>query len=208
MLLVGAPLAFAVTGVLHLIPASGATPGSDFDHLIPYAALWTGIHVTQLVLVSLLALAVAALGHGLSSRAALLSRVALVPFLAFYGAFDASVGLSGGLLAHYVSANPGTSEDLRRAADHVTDPLSEPVLIGVYAVGVLAWLVAVAGAAAAVRRAGAGPAGPVLLVLGAAIFAIDHAAPAGPIGMVVWLVGAVIVERARVDRSAAVHLGG
>ena len=33
VLLIGAPLAFAVTGMLHLVPASEPTAGSDFDHV-------------------------------------------------------------------------------------------------------------------------------------------------------------------------------
>jgi hypothetical protein len=65
-LLIGAPLAFAVTGTLHLVPASGSTVGSDFDHVVPHSSLWTGIHVVQLVIISLLALAVAVLTQGLS----------------------------------------------------------------------------------------------------------------------------------------------
>jgi hypothetical protein len=68
----------------------------------------------------------------------------------------------------------------------VTDPLSTPVLAGVYLLGVLCWLVAVVGAAVAARWAGARLAGPVVLVIGAAIFAIDHAAPFGPTGMALW----------------------
>jgi hypothetical protein len=51
------------------------------------------------------------------------------------------------------------------------------------------------------RRAGARLLGPALLVGGAAIFAIDHAARYSPIGMVVFLVGAVVTERARGQRS-------
>jgi cytochrome bd-type quinol oxidase subunit 2 len=177
VLLIGAPLAFAVTGTLHLVPASEPTAGSDFDHVVPHWSLWTSIHVLQLVIISLLALAVAALTSGLSDSAASVSRVALVPFVAFYSAFDASVGLSGGLLARYVSGHPSTGEEVSQAADTVTDPLSAPLLAGVYLVAVLSWLVAVVGAAVATRRAGAGLAGPVLLVVGAAIFALDHAAP-------------------------------
>ncbi len=207
VLLVVAPLAFAVTGMLHLVPASDPTVGSDFDRLVPHSQLWTGIHIAQLVIISLMALAVAALSQGPPSRAAYVSRIALVPFVAFYSAFDASVGLSGGLLPRYVSAHPDVSEDVRRAADHVTDPVSEPVLAGVYAVGVLCWLIAVVGVAIAVRRAGVGVAGPVLLVAGAAIFAIDHAAPFGPTGMLVWLVGAVMVERGRTKRPTAASTG-
>jgi hypothetical protein len=194
-LLVGAPLAFAVTGLLHLVPASETTAGSDFDHVVPHSGLWIGVHVIQLVIISLLALAVASFIHDLSDRVAMVSRVALVPFVAFYSAFDASVGLSGGLLARFVSAHPATGDEVSQAADEVTDPLSQPVLIIVYAVAVLSWLVAVVGVAVAVRRAGAGLAGPVLLVIGAAIIAIDHAAPFGPLGMVVWIVGAVMIDR-------------
>jgi hypothetical protein len=83
----------------------------------------------------------------------------------------------------------------------VTDPLSSPVLIGVYVVGVLSWLVAVVGTAVAVRRIGVGRTGPVLLVVGAAVFAIDHAAPFGPIGMVVFAIGAVVTALARAEGS-------
>jgi hypothetical protein len=126
VLLIGAPLAFAVTGTLHLVPAYEPTTGSDFDHVVPHWKLWTGIHVLQLVIISLLALAIATLTRGVSDSAASVSRVALVPFLAFYSAFDASVGVSGGLLARYVSGHPTTREEVSQAADTVTDPLSAP----------------------------------------------------------------------------------
>jgi uncharacterized membrane protein len=203
-LLIGAPLAFAVTGTLHLVPASGPTVGSDFDHVVPHSSLWTGIHVVQLVIISLLALAVAVLTWGLSNPAAIVSRVAVVPFVAFYSAFDASVGLSGGLLARYVSEHSATRREVSQAADTVTDPLSATVLAGVYLVGVLCWLVAVVGAAIATRRAGAGLAGPVLLIIGAVIFAVDHAAPFGPTGMMVWLIGAVTIDRRRAGAAASI----
>src|SRR5512132_3750911 len=83
-LLIGAPLAFAVTGTLHLVPAYEPIVGSDFDHVVPHSSLWTAIHVVQLVIISLLALAVAVLTRGLSDPAAVVSRVAVVPFVAFY----------------------------------------------------------------------------------------------------------------------------
>jgi hypothetical protein len=203
VLFIGAPLAFAVTGALHLVPASEPIVGSDFDHVVPHSSLWTAIHVVQLVIISLLALAVAMLTQGFTDPTATVSRIALLPFVAFYSAFDASVGLSGGLLARYVSGHPATPEEVSQAADTVTDPLSTPVLAGVYLVGVLCWLVAVGGAAVAARRAGAGLAGPVVLVIGAVVFAVDHAAPFGPTGMVLWAVGAVMIDRRRMPRPAA-----
>jgi cytochrome bd-type quinol oxidase subunit 2 len=206
VLLIGAPLAFAVTGTLHLVPASEPIAGSDFDHVVPHSSLWTGIHVVQLVIISLLALGVAALTEGLSGPASTVSRVALLPFVAFYSAFDASVGLSGGLLGRYVTGHPATREEVSQAANTVTDPLSTPVLAVVYIVGVLCWLVAVVGAAVATRRAGAALAGPIVLVIGAAIFALDHAAPSGPTGMVLWAVGAVMIDRRRAPRPSATSL--
>jgi hypothetical protein len=207
LLLGGAPLAFAITGLLHLVPASESTTGSDFDHLIPHSGLWITIHVVQLVIISLLALAVAVLTDGMDAPVARVSRVALIPFVAFYSAFDASVGLSGGLLARYVSQHPSLNREVGEAFDAVTDPLSAPVLIAVYAIGVLCWLVATIGAAIAVRRAGVDLIGPILLVGGAAIFAIDHAAPFGPIGMVVFLIGAVVTDRQRFSREMRLHVG-
>jgi hypothetical protein len=59
----------------------------------------------------------------------------------------------------------------------------------------------VVGTAVAVRRTGVGRTGPVLLVVGAAVFAIDHAAPFGPIGMVVFAIGAVVTAFARAEGS-------
>jgi len=202
VLLVGAPIAFAVTGILHLIPASDATAGSDFDHLVNHSILWIGIHIVQLVVICLLAWAVAVLVRDLGDPAARVSRGALIPFVAFYSAFDASVGLSGGLLARYVSQHPSARDEVGQAADVVTDPLSEPVLVAVYAIGVLSWMIAVVGAAVAARRAWASMTGVVMLVAGAAIFAVDHAAPFGPIGMVVFLIGAVVTDRARARHVA------
>jgi cytochrome bd-type quinol oxidase subunit 2 len=137
VLLIGAPLAFAVTGTLHLVPAYEPTTGSDFDHVVPHWKLWTGIHVVQLVILNRLALAISTLTSGVSDSAASVSRVALVPFLAFYSSFDASVGLSGGLLARYVSGHSTAREEVSQAADTVTDPLSAPVLAGILLAGLV-----------------------------------------------------------------------
>src|SRR5512133_4161249 len=126
VLLIGAPLAFAVTGTLHILSPYEPTTGSDFDHVVPHWKLWTGIHVLQLVIISLLALAIATLTRGVSDSAASVSRVALVPFLAFYSAFDASVGLSGGLLARYVSGHPTDASSFSSSAGEVAHARDVP----------------------------------------------------------------------------------
>ena len=64
------------------------------------------IHAVQLLLILLLAVAVYWLTEGLTSTAARISRVALLPYLVFYSAFDAVVGLSNGLVVKYGSELP------------------------------------------------------------------------------------------------------
>jgi len=58
----GAPIVFAVTGFLHLVPDAGAA--DIYTGLRNYAALWIAIHVAQLLLILLLAVAVYWLTEG------------------------------------------------------------------------------------------------------------------------------------------------
>ena len=102
----GAPIAFAITGFLHLV-ADGDAP-DIYTGLKGHAGLWIAIHVVQLLLILLLAVAVYWLTEGLTSTAARISRVALLPYLVFYSAFDAVVGLSNGLAVKYGSELPAS----------------------------------------------------------------------------------------------------
>jgi len=63
--------------------------------------------VVQLVLLGLLAATLWLLVEGSSSRAATVCRVALVPFLAFYSAFDAVVGVGTGMTVGLVRGLDG-----------------------------------------------------------------------------------------------------
>jgi hypothetical protein len=60
-------------------------------------------HPEQLLLILLLAVAIHRLTDGLTSIAARISRVALLPYLVFYSAFDAVVGPRNGLVVKYGS---------------------------------------------------------------------------------------------------------
>jgi hypothetical protein len=101
----GAPIAFAITGFLHLV-ADGDAP-DIYTGLKGNAYLWIrstiAIHVVQLLLILLLAVAIYWLTDGLTSIAARISRVALLPYLVFYSAFDAVGRLSNGLVVKYGS---------------------------------------------------------------------------------------------------------
>jgi hypothetical protein len=150
----GTPIAFAITGFLHLVP-------DRFLHLVPdrdapdiytglkgYAGLWIAIHVVQLLLILLLAVAVHWLTEGLTSTAARLSRVALLPYLLFYSAFDAVVGLSNGLIVKYGSQLPPAEQAvLPGASDALANAVYQPVPLTIYLIGTLSWAVAVIAAA-------------------------------------------------------------
>ena len=93
--LVVTPLALAVVFWFH-------PPGGEdgvYEGVRHDADAWTFVHTTFLFFTPLMALAVFLLLRGLHGRAATLSRVSLVFFLAFYTAYEVTVGLGNGVLA-------------------------------------------------------------------------------------------------------------
>jgi hypothetical protein len=205
LLLVIPPVAFGITGMLHLVAAGGGpSAGGEFQKIMRHADLWITIHIVQIAIICLLGGTVLVLARGLRSRAATMARVAVLPFAAFYSAFDAVPGLSQGLLASHAQQHPAQAAVLTDASSAL-DPLEEPAIMVVYAIGVACWLLAAGGAAVALR--GHAPtAGIVLLGAGAAVFAIDHAAPFGPVGMALFLAGSIVAELGR--KAAAGDAGG
>ena len=154
LIVFGTPIAFAITGFLHLVPESD-TP-DIYTGLTHHAGLWIAIHVAQLLLILLLAVAAYWLTAGLTGTAARISRVALLPYLVFYSAFDAVVGLSNGLVMKYGSElPPGEQTVLTGASDALADLVHQPVPLTIYLIGTLSWAVAVIAAALALSQDGA-----------------------------------------------------
>jgi hypothetical protein len=142
--------------------------------------------------------------NGLQSRAAIVSRVALVFFLVFYTAYEVTVGLGTGILVDYANGLPAAEQ--AAVADAIEDLngngiLADPVSVSLV-LGVFGWVVAMVAAAVAMPRAGAGWPATVLLGL-AALFAI-HPPPVGPIGLVCFAAAAVLIERWRARDARAV----
>jgi hypothetical protein len=201
LVMFGTPLAFAITGFLHLVPA-GDAPDS-YTGLRDHAGLWIAIHVVQLLLILLLAVAVYWLTEGLTSTAARISRVALLPYLVFYSAFDAVVGLSNGLVVKYGSElPPGEQAVLTGASDALADLVHQPVPLTMYLIGTLSWAVAVIAAAVALSRAGAPRTATIPLGLAGVIGAVDHAAPFGPVAMLLFIIAAFVLSRAHTTQPA------
>jgi hypothetical protein len=198
LFLVATPLALAVLLWWH-------PPGGDpvYDAVSDDVNAWLFVHTVLLLFMPLLAIAAYLLLSGLESRAATVSRVALVFFLVFYTAYEVTVGLGTGVLVDYANGLP--ADEQSAVADAIQDynesnVLGDPVSVSLV-LGFFGWVVAMVAAAVAFRRAGAGWLVTLLVGL-AALFAI-HPPPIGPVGLVCFAAAAVLIERARARDARA-----
>jgi hypothetical protein len=178
-------------------------PGGDeiFADVRGDVDAWLFVHTTMLLVTPLLGIAAYMLLRGLESRAATVSRIALVFFLVFYTAYEVTVGLGTGVLVDYAddlspaeqAAVAGAIQDYNGNAI-LADPSIALVL------GFFGWVVAMLAGAVALRHAGAG--WPVTLLVGfSALFAM-HPPPIGPVGLVCFACAGVLIERARARAGA------
>jgi len=158
---------------------------------------WMFVHTVFLFFIPLMAAAVYVLLRGLESRAATVSRIALIFFLVFYTAYEVTIGLGTAILVDYTNGLSSTDQAVVAEAiqDYnksvlLGDPASVSLLLGFFG-----WVVALLAAAVAIRRAGAGWAATVFVAL-AALFAI-HPPPVGPLALVCFASAAVLIERWR-----------
>ena len=85
----------------------GATMYAD---LRGQAGTWLAVQTVQIALVMLLGATIWALVDDLEGTAAKVARLAILPFVAFYSAFDAIVGFATGLLVRQAEALPGPAQ--------------------------------------------------------------------------------------------------
>ena len=154
---------------------------------------WLFVHTTLLLITPLLGIAAYMLLRGLESRAATVSRIALVFFLVFYTAYEVTVGLGTGVLVDY--ANDLSPAEQAAVAGAIQDYNGNAILADpsiALVLGFFGWVVAMLAAALAFRQAGAG--WPVTLLVGcSALFAL-HPPPIGPVGLVCFAAAGVLIE--------------
>jgi hypothetical protein len=176
--LIGVPLAWAVLLWFH--------PGGDgaaiYRDLADEVTTWQIVHAGTLVFIGLMGVALYLLLLGVPGRAATISRLAIGPFVLFYGAWEAVIGLATGALVQHANDVPPSE---RPAVSDAIQSLQENVIVGdpgiVSGIGVLAWLTAVCAAVVAYRGVGAPL--PVLVLLGMSVVVVSHPPPIGPIGL-------------------------
>jgi hypothetical protein len=134
----------------------------------------------------------------LDGTAAKLARLAILPFVAFYAAFDAIVGFASGLLVRQANGLSGAEQAVAvQQIQQYFDNEFEPGLPTLYviAVGVVAWVVAMLAVAVARRRAGASGTAVALLAVAALASGFDHAVPTGTIGMAALFLAVLSLQR-------------
>jgi len=200
VLLIGGPVALAV--VLWWHPAGDEN--NIYEGVRNDVDAWLTVHTAFLLVTPLLGIAAFVMMHGISSRAATVSRIALVFFLVFYTAYESNVGIGTGILVDYANGLPAAEQAV--VADAIQDYNRNPILtdpsLSLLAGG-LGWIVAMVAAAVAFRQVGASW-GLTLLIGFAAVFAV-HPPPIGPIGLVCFAAALVLVERERARNATALE---
>jgi hypothetical protein len=191
-LLIGAPLAWAVLLMFH--------PGGDGTHAYMDLRDQVGrmllVHIGMMIFIPLMAVVVYVLLRGVGGTAASVGRIALIPYVIFYGAWEAIFGIGNGILAHEVNQ---LSEAERTAGAVVIQEFSEHVLIRGFGVlvsiGSVALIVALIATGVALRRH-AGTSIAVAILLGLSGFLITaHPPPFGPTGLALFIVAVLLVVR-------------
>ena len=157
------------------------------------------MHVGTLIFIGLMGVALYLMVRDMPGRAAKVSRLAIGPFVLFYAAWEAVIGLAIGVLVQHgndapVSQRPAVADAIQSLGDNAI--IGDPGVVG--SVGAIAWVVAAVAAAVAYQRAGAPTLAWVLLGLSAVV--VSHPPPVGPIALL-FFAGAVVLL-ARSERAS------
>jgi hypothetical protein len=176
----GAPILYYAAGMVH---PSGPVVGDD-------PTLFLALHLTQPVLIALIALALALLVRDVEGCAAAVARLLVLPFAIAYSVFDTFAGIAMGELVEQANSLPPQDKAAAALLIHATrhSDLARPLYLTASAL----WLAAVSAVVVALRHRSRP--GLVLLLAGATAFAISHARPWGPLGMAAILAGVLLLE--------------
>jgi hypothetical protein len=202
--LIGVPLSWGVLLLFH--------PSCDgkeiYLQLQDKVTPWMVVHIGQMFFIPLMAIVVDLLLRGVEGGAARVSRIALVPFVVFYTAFELLQGLGNGILVNAVNGLPQAE---RATGAALVQDFSENVLIrdlGVFvSIGSLGLITAAITAGIALyRHAGAPLSVPILLGL-AGFLITAHPPPFGPTGLALFVIAVLLYRRSRSGVQVPASLG-
>lgn len=176
----GTPIALGTLAAVHpMVPEDNVT-------------VWNLIHTLQIPLASLLGIGVVFLLRGVRGGGARSARLAIIPWVAFFAAFDGVAGLATGSLVQYAHAHPHAAGSVSGASEALGQSLFVTTILPMTATAFA--LVVFGGAAAALyrtRRASVYAAGAV--ALGGIVWTFVHPIIGAP-AMTVFLIGAAVIE--------------
>ena len=202
--MIGVPLLWGILLLFH--------PGGAGDEIYLDArdvvTRFLVVHIGMMLFIPLMAVVVYLLLRGVEGTAAWVSRIALVPFVVFYSAWEVFQGIGVGILVNELNGLPQAGPALRE--DLVQD-FAEHVLIGPFGVfvsiGSLGLIVAaIAAGVALYRHAGAPVSVPVLLAISGLLITV-HPPPYGPMGLALFILAVLIYTRSQSTARAAHAIG-
>jgi hypothetical protein len=186
VVLLGAPLAFAVLEIFHPEWPNSASEA------VEQGVWFMWFHFIQVPLIGLMALAVYLLTAGMEGLTTGVSRWAIGVFAVFFSAYDAAAGIGTGYALRNARELPAGAQQAIYEA--VKDMPVVSLIFVLSVVGSLAWVVALVAAALSLRRAGA-PLGPfILLILAGVFFLGGHPYPAGTLAFGSFFLAAAWLE--------------
>ena len=190
LILLGTPLTLGLLEIWHPVPISGAR----YETIVRYNDWWLILHMLQLPLFGLMALAVVVLIAGIRGQTTTIARAGMWFFAVFYTAFDAITGVASGILVRGAQGLVPEQQALvaRQVEAFFPAGASNLAITSIAALGVLGWVVGVIAAAVALARAGAPR--PAAILVGLAVIFAMHAPPTGPFGLACFFIAASWIE--------------
>jgi hypothetical protein len=202
--LIGVPVLWAILLLFH--------PGGEGDEIYldvrDNVTRFLVVHIGMMLFIPLMAVVVLLLLRGVEGTAAWISRIALVPFVVFYSAWEVLQGIGVGILANELNGLPQAGQALR---ENLVQDFAEHVLIGPFGVfgsiGPIGLIVAaIAAGVALYRHAGAPVSVPVLLSI-SGLLITAHPPPYGPTGLALFIVAVLLYVRSQSRDRATAPLG-
>jgi hypothetical protein len=164
------------------------------------------VHLGMLLFIPLMAAAVYLLLRGIPGMAAKVARLALIPFVVFYSAWETLQGIANGVLVDKVNAMPASERDV--GGELVQDFAESPLVadLGVFSVlGSLGLVIALIATGVALKKEAGAPTS-VAVLLGISGFLITaHPPPFGPTGLAIFIVAVLLYVRRRSSAPAPVR---
>ena len=202
--ILGVPAAWAILLLFH----PGGEPDTIYLNLQDVVDRFLVVHIGMLIFIPLFAAAVYVLMRDVEGTAARVSRIALIPFVIFYGAFETLQGIGVGTLVDDLNGQSGIDQATR---EDLTQEFAENILFrdfGVFvSIGNVALVTSMIAAGVALRSRAGAPLS-VAILLGISPFLISaHPPPYGPLGLVLFIVAVLLFLRSQSTAPASAAVG-